>query len=175
MFFRTHNRPDRDSALRGRRCSINAATTLVAVLLGTMGCISSAEAEGERACNAARAMEKSSSRRALEMMRRMSEEMPTAGTAAVARCLRPLKKRMGEVRTQVTMDRVGDPATLSECAWAADAMEVFSEVQHPPFRLHWARRLMERCAVSVGRAWTRAPDDPHLRALHERLVRCAKE
>ena len=53
-------------------------------------------------------------------------------------------------------------------------MEVFSGSVNPPFRKHWAERLMERCATVTGRAWTRDPDNPGLMALHRRLEKLAK-
>ena len=175
MIWRFHNKRNPGALFKEFRVLGRFVLWLGALPGASVGCALQAEAEAERICEKARGLEETAPRAGLETLRRMAQEMPTAGTAAAARCLRPLKERMGRVRTQVTMDRAGDPETLEGCSWAVDAMEVFAEMPNPPFKMRWARRLMERCAVSVGRAWTRAPDDPHLRSLHERLVRNAEE
>jgi hypothetical protein len=138
-------------------------------LAALAGCRSPAEEEAARLCAEAAALSRKDPRGALELERRLWSEMPTAGTAAARRCLRSVRERMGEIRLLVTEDEAGEAATITGCAWAADAMEVFADCPNPPFRRHWAERLAERCLTVVGRAWTREPNSAAHAELSARL------
>jgi hypothetical protein len=139
------------------------------VLVAKGGCRNADEAEAARLCRVAEGVEKDNPRAALELKRRIWEQMPTAGTVAAADCLRSVREKMGRVRVLVVEDASGATDAVDGCAWAVMAMEVFKGSSNPPFRRHWGRRLMERCIHVVGRAWTRDPDNPRYRELNERL------
>ncbi len=145
------------------------AVALGLIMGALTACRDSDEARAEALCEEAKALEKRDPRAALELKRRLYEEMPTAGTRASRRCLQPVRAKMGAIRVRVSEDETGEAATLEGCTWAADVLEAFAQSVNPPFKRRWAESLMERCVIVVGRAWTRAPDDPALMALHERL------
>jgi hypothetical protein len=140
------------------------------VVFSLPGCRGEDEARAREMCRRAEALEaKQQIREALALRREVSEEMPTAGTVAAKRCLRPVRRDMGRVRLLVRDDEKGEAKTIEGCTWAADVVEVFSKSVNPPFRRHWAGRLMAQCRTVVGRAWTRAPDSIELKELSERL------
>jgi hypothetical protein len=152
---------------------VHALAILLAILVFG-SCCGSDEARAEVMCQKANAIEKKNPRAALALMRQMHEEMPTAGTSAAKACLQPIRKRMGEVRVLISEDETGETAAIEGCDWVADAMEVFAGSVNPPFRRRWAKRLMERCAVVVGRAWTRNPDSQTLMRLNKRLKKLSE-
>lgn len=137
-------------------------------------CRSADEAQAQAMCDKADALKERNPKAALALKRQLYEEMPTAGTAAAKACLVPVREKMGRVRVLVSEDKKGETATLDGCIWAADVMETFSSTPHPPFKKKWAKRLMAQCVTMVGRAWTRYPDDPHLRALSKRFRALSK-
>ncbi len=122
-------------------------------------------------CRQAESLDTTDPRGALELKRKIWEEFPTTGTPAAIECARRVREKMGRVRTLVSHDKRGDIDTVEGCAWAADAVEVFSGSVNPPYREHWARRLMERCVDVVGRAWTRDPDNRRYAELNKKLKR----
>ncbi len=126
-------------------------------------------AQALKLCRQAESLDTTDPRGALELKRRIWEEFPTTGTPAAIECARRVRERMGRVRALVSHDKRGDIETVEGCAWAADAVEVFSGSVNPPYREHWALRLMERCVDVVGRAWTRDPDSRRYAELNERL------
>lgn len=157
-----------------RRVWASIAACLVAVG-AAHGCRTS---DGERAaelCAQARAMEATDRKGSLELRRKVWEEMPTAGTPSAKECGREVRVKMGSVRVLVATDETGAPEAIEGCAWAADAMEAFDGALIPPYRVHWARRLAERCVDVIGRAWTREPDSKPLRDLSARLEKLAAE
>ena len=142
------------------------------MVVGLVGCRGRDEVRASKMCEQAESLEKKGEvRAALELKRKILEGMPTAGTVAAKRCLRPVRSRMGRVRLLVREDQQGEKETIDGCAWAADVVEVFHQSVRPPFRRHWAGRLMAQCVVVVGRAWTRSPDSRRLRELSDRLKR----
>jgi hypothetical protein len=130
-----------------------------------ISCQSEAESTVRQACADASKIE--FPRKSMEMMRHFMQEMPAVAEDA---CVPLLLKKLEKVRRLLTTDKAGEPATVKGCEWAADAMEVFGSMDVPPFRVQRGLRIMERCVTVVGRAWTRAPDDPAFSALNERLV-----
>ncbi len=139
------------------------------------GCRGADEAEAERLCRRAEALKQTDPRAALELKRRIWEQMPTAGTIAARRCGRTVREKMGNVRALVSHDETGSEDTVDGCAWAAMATAVFEDSTSPPFRVHWARRLMERCITVVGRAWTRDPDSSRYAELTALLKKQSEE
>ena len=150
---------------------------IIAVILTAaplFGCRGGDEDRAFKMCKKAELMAYRDSRSSLELKRRIAEEMPTAGTVTASRCLRSVRERMGRVRVLVKEDLDGKAATVEGCAWVVDAVEVFKHSTNPPFRRHWANRLLEQCADVVGRAWTRDPDAPHFMELNQRLKKLLK-
>jgi len=133
------------------------------------GCRSSDDERAAEICAEARSLEDKDPKRSLELRRKVWEEMPTAGTPSARACGREVRERMGKVRVLVVTDEKGSPEAVEGCAWTADVLEAFDGALIPPYRAHWARRLAERCVDVIGRAWTRAPDDPRLADLTARL------
>ena len=150
--------------------SIAVITTTV----GFVGCRSGDENRATEMCRHAEHLEQQDRRSSLELKRRIAEEMPTAGTVAANRCLRSVRERMGRVRLLVKEDQIGAEKTVDACAWLVDAVEVFEHSTTPPFRKHWANRLLEQCADVLGRAWTRDPDAPRYMRLNQRLKQLLK-
>ncbi|MCP4673951.1 MAG: hypothetical protein GY854_00210 [Deltaproteobacteria bacterium] len=142
--------------------TISTAFILVAIGLATLvGCRGEDEAEAIRLCRKAEALEKSDLKESLELRRRIWERMPTFGTNAAAQCVRYVREKMGRMRVIITRDETGAKESVDACAWVALAMEVFEGSGKPPFRRHWAERMMETCVTVVGRAWTRRPDSSY--------------
>jgi len=135
------------------------------------GCRTEDEAEAARLCRKSEILEKSNPRASLELKRRIWEQMPTSGTNAAARCARPIREKMGRMRVIITRDENGAKVSVDACAWVALAMEVFEGSVNPPFRKHWAERMMETCVTVVGRAWTRDPDSSYYSEMTTRLNR----
>jgi len=156
-----------------RASALIAAGSLVVV--AAAACRSADEEQASSLCAEARAIEERDGRAALELRRKVWEEMPTAGTPSSRACGREVRERMGSVRVLVVTDETGAPEAVDGCAWAADAIEVFRASINPPFRKTWAERLAERCLDVVGRAWTREPDSEPLRELNARLRKIAAE
>ncbi len=140
-----------------------------------IGCRGADEAEAGRLCRRAEDLRQTDPRAALELKRRIWEQMPTAGTIAAKRCGRTIREKMGDVRALVSRDETGREDTVDGCAWAAMATEVFENSASPPFRVHWANRLMERCITVVGRAWTRNPDSTRYAELTALLKQQSEE
>jgi hypothetical protein len=138
---------------------------LVLFLTLEISCMGEAESTIRQAC--AEAAKNEFPRKSMEMMRRFMREMPAVAEDA---CMPLLHKKLEKVRRLLTADKAGERATIEGCEWAADAMEVFGDMDEPPFRMQRGLRIMERCVTVVGRAWTRAPDDPAFSALNDRLL-----
>ncbi|MCP4605950.1 MAG: hypothetical protein GY847_36460 [Proteobacteria bacterium] len=144
-------------------------------LIGLTRCRGADEAEANRLCREAESLMKNDPCAALKLKRHIWEQMPTAGTVSASKCMRPIREKMGHVRVLVFHDKTGEQKTVEGCKWAAIATEVFRNSISPPFRKHWARRLMERCIAVVGRAWTRTPDDPGYAELNAKLNLLSRE
>jgi hypothetical protein len=143
---------------------------IVAIVLSPiLGCRDEDEDEGERLCRKAAKMAEKDLRASLKLQRQIWQEMPTTGTLAAKKCLRPIREKMGQVRTLISDDKTGRQETIDGCAWAATVMEVFDGSPKAPFRKHWATRLMERCHNMLGRAWARDPDNPQYPKLSSRF------
>ena len=152
------------------RAEVWSKVAAMMIVLSLVQCRGRDEVRAHKMCGQAEALEKRGEvRAALELKRQILEEMPTAGTVAAKGCLRPVRSKMGQVRLLVRSDKQGDKETIEGCKWAADVVEVFYQSVRPPFRRHWAGRLMADCVVVVGRAWTRDPDSTQLYELSERL------
>lgn len=152
-----------------------SAVTRIALLvcLAASGCRLDDDRLARQKCGEARAMDSADPRGALVLRRKIWEELPTTGTRSAADCGRDVKLRMGRVRVLVATDKSGEAEAVEGCAWAADAVEVFAGSTNLPYKADWTRRLMERCATVIERAWTREPDSERLRTLHDRLTKLA--
>lgn len=156
--------------------AFGAGFTVTVLLTSTLaGCRSADEDRARELCDEARELEATDPRAALELRRKVWEEMPTSGTPSAKRCGREVRERMGKVRALVAHDETGAPGAIEGCAWIAVAMEAFDGALHLPYRAHWARRLAERCLNVIGRAWTREPDSKRLADLNARLKQLAAE
>ncbi len=140
------------------------------LLCGISGCRSEDEAVAEKLCNEIKSNSNISQRQSLEIMRRLIQKPPTAGTTAARRCVRSLTEEFGRMRLAVYTDEIGSVRAVKACDWAADTMEVFQKVPNPPFKMQWMKKLIEKCVVVVGRAWSGDPENLQIRELHERLT-----
>lgn len=150
-------------------CQKKTPLFVVLLVLPAWGCRPSGEDIAARLCREADSLEAADVRGALELRRRIWEQMPTTGTGAAKACVQPIREEMGRVRLLVAEDKRGEAAAVDGCEWAVEVVEVFGDSPHPPFRIHWARRLMDRCAAVVGRAWARSPETARYADLSRRM------
>lgn len=138
---------------------------LVVVFFGSAGCQSRGEKLAASMCERSADLEKTDAVVALQLLRKMWGDLPTAGTANANLCIRRVRERLGRARALVYKDKLGDKRTIVACEWAAQAVATFSDLDNPPFRKKGAARLMKKCAIVVGRAWARSPDSEQLSKL----------
>lgn len=134
-----------------------------------LGCNIKGEHQAQKLCAKANALAKLHPRQALLIQRRIWETLPTAGTRNAQKCLAGLLPKMMIVRQQVYFDRQGSAKVIDNCGWFAQVAEVFQGSTKLPYPQKRANKLAKDCLRSVGRAWSRAPDNQHLMQLHTRF------